>query len=109
MDFCNPFDAAIAAHGPAAVFLLDREGKLRLAPRWSRDTWGRHGADRGRDEAWLLLRDPGTTYVILAYATGAWLLDDHPRLEVRRFPDEAAARAAWAALGRPPVDPEAWS
>lgn len=108
MDFCSPYDAALAASGPPAIFLPDREGLLRFDAEWTRGAWGRLDSPPSRDPAWFLLRDHGTGFVALAYTTGRSLLTEHPRMDARAYPTRAEADAARAAFGRPPLAAEPW-
>jgi len=107
--FCSPFDATLASDGPAAVFLLDREGLLRFDAEWTRDAWGRHPGPHERGVFWTLVRDRASGFVQRVLVTGRDLLREHPRLEARTFDDADAAEAALRALGRPPIAEEPWS
>ena len=97
--FCSPFDDALAHSGPAAVFLLDPEGALRFQPNWTRDAWSRSGGPHEHGWRWVLLRDQGSGFVLLALATSPTLLDSHPRFDVRQFVNredaEAVRRSFW--------------
>jgi hypothetical protein len=106
--FCSDFDARLAHEGPAAVFLPDREGLLRFDAEWTRDAWERHPGPHPRAEAWTLLRDRDTRYVMLALVTAPTLLPDHPRMDVRAFPSRATAEAARDTLGQPPLATDPW-
>jgi len=108
MVFCSDFDAALAAAGPAAVFLPDREGLLRFDAEWTRGAWGRLPGEHPRAPAWGLLRDRDTGFVLLVYTTARSLLAEHPRMDVQTFDSRAQADAARAAFGHPPVAREAW-
>lgn len=108
MEFCSPFDEALATTGPAAIFLPDREGLMRFEPSWTRDCWGRASGPHAYGRTWLLARDRASGFVQLVLATSPTLLVDHPRLDLRVFPDLEAARAALVALGDPPVVAEGW-
>jgi len=111
MDFCSPFDAALAAHGPPAVFLPDREGLLRFDAEWTRDAWGRQPGPHAHGHAWTLLRDRDTGFVLLALVTSPTLIpapDGHARMDVRAYPTAAQAIAAREAFGQPPLCAEAW-
>ncbi|MEM6926509.1 MAG: hypothetical protein AAF602_06250 [Myxococcota bacterium] len=107
--FCSPFDETLAREGPAAVFLLDREGLLRFDAEWTRDAWGRHPGPHERRETWVLARDRASGFVQRVMITGPTLLDDHPRLEARAYPDATSATRALDAIGRPPIAREPWS
>lgn len=106
--FCNDFDEALARSGPAAVFLLDQEGRLRFDADWTRDAWGREPGPHEHGWVWRLLRDRGTGFVTLVLVTSPTLIQAHPRADIRSYADEAEARAARAAFGRPPLTREAW-
>ena len=107
--FCGPFDRALAERGVPAVFLVDVEGMLRFDADWTRDAWHRAGGRVLRPGcSWVLARDRASGYVLPVLVTSPDLLADHPRLDVRHFPDHATAAAALAALGRPPVRGEPW-
>jgi len=106
--FCSPFDETLAREGPAAIFLLDREGRLRFDAEWTRDAWGRHPGPHDRHHVWALVRDRATGFVQRVLITGRALLDDHPRLDARTYPDADAALAALGGLGSPPVVSEPW-
>ncbi len=106
--FCNPFDASLADRGPAAVFLPDREGLLRFDETWTRDCWGRAPGPHAPGDAWTLMRDRATGYVMLALVTSPTLLVTHPRLEIRQHTTQAAAEAERATYGTPPIARDAW-
>lgn len=106
--FCNPFDEALAADGPAAIFLFDRQGFLRFDPTWTRDAWGREEGPHAHDPVWLLLRDHGTGFVTMAWVTSRTLVPSWPRADVRAYDTREAAEAARAAFGTPPLCAEAW-
>ena len=108
-SFCSPFDETLAREGPAAVFLLDREGLLRFDAEWTRDCWGRHPGPHDKQLCWALVRDRASGFVQQVLITSPTLLEGHPRLEAIRYPDADAARAALRALGRPPLVEEPWS
>jgi hypothetical protein len=108
MDYCSPYDEALAASGAPAIFLPDREGLLRFDAEWTRGAWGRLEAAPARDPAWFLLRDRGTGFVALAYTTARGLLAEHPRMDTRAFATRAEAEAARAAFGRPPLASDPW-
>lgn len=108
MTFCTDFDERLANEGPGAIFLPDREGLLRFDAEWTRGAWGRHPGPHAVEPAWFLLRDHGTGFVVLAYASRRGLLADHPRMDVRGYPTLDAATAARAALGHPPICKDAW-
>lgn len=106
--FCSPFDERLAASGPPAVFLVDPEGRLRFDPEWTRDAWGRCAEAGPVQWCWALARDADSGYVQLVMVTSPDLLRAHPRMTFRAFPTEEEARAALAAVGRPPVATEPW-
>lgn len=108
MVFCSDFDAALAAAGPGAIFLPDREGLLRFDAEWTRGAWGRCPGEHARAPAWALLRDHDTGFVLLVYTTARTLLTEHPRMSVRLFEARASAEQARSAFGHPPISPEAW-
>jgi hypothetical protein len=105
---CNPFDHALLAAGPPAVFLFDKKGELRFDATWTRDAWGRAPGPHERGEVWLLLRDHGTGFISLVLVTSETLIIEHPRADVRRFATREEAEAARSAFGTPPVCREAW-
>lgn len=108
-EFCGPFDRALASAAVPAVFLVDTDGLLRFDADWTRDAWQRAGDVTLRwGQTWSLARDRASGYVLLVMATSPDLLAHHPRLDVRAYPDHAAARAALDALGRPPIASEPW-
>lgn len=117
-EYCNPYDAALAAHGPACVFLRDPEGRFRFDAEWTRDAWGR-AADRAaalgvsaelpaHSPVWALARDNDSGYVQIVLATSPDLLHHHPRLAFRVYPSFHDAEQALVALGRPPLAVEPW-
>ena len=106
--FCSPFDDALAEQGPPAVFLLDREGDWRFAPNWTRDAWNGTGEGGLHHARWVLARDRDSGFVQMLLCTGTLLLREHPRHDLRHYETEAAARAARAAYGSPPVSRESW-
>jgi hypothetical protein len=105
---CNPFDEALLASGPPAVFLFDKKGELRFDVTWTRDAYGRSPGPHERGAAWLLLRDEGTGFVTLAFVSSPTLITEHPRAQVRRFESLEAAVEARAACGHPPVRRVPW-
>ncbi|MBX2797842.1 MAG: hypothetical protein KTR31_09245 [Myxococcales bacterium] len=108
-EFCSPFDRALAHDGPPAVFLVDREGRLRMDPEWTRDAWGRHPMAEGPlVPTWCLARDRDSGFVMLVFTTSATLLHEHPRLDVRTFADAASAHAALDLLGIPAIRRDPW-
>jgi hypothetical protein len=102
LEFCTVFDERLAHEGPPAVFLIDPEGNLRFDSEWTRDAYVRHTPARLL-WCWALARDRGTGHVQLVLATAPGLLADHPRLDVRTFPDHPTAEAALQRIGRPPI------
>ena len=108
MDFCDPFDRALAETGPPCIFLPDREGFLRFDADWSRDCWTRSEAPLAPGWRWVLLRDADTGFVQLILATAANLLVAHPRGQVRSFAELEDALAAVQAFGRPPLAEQPW-
>lgn len=108
MEHCNPFDAQLAADGPAAVFLFDRHDVLRFDATWTRDAWGRSPGPHAPGAVWLLLRDHLTGFVQLVFVTSPTLVTSWPRADVRVFATHAEAAAARAAFGAPPVCKEPW-
>lgn len=108
MEFATPFDDALARTGPAAVFLPDREGKLRFSTEWTLEAWERAVGALDHGLVWVLARDHDTGYVNLALCTSPALLHAHPKADIRRFDTVDAAVAAREAIGRPYVAREAW-
>ncbi len=108
MSFCSPFDAALAQHGPAAVFLLDTDGLLRFEATWTRDAWGRAPGPHALTPTWLLARDLDSGFVWIVFVTSDTLLAEHPRLDLEAVADFAAAEAAVEALGSPPMKTTPW-
>jgi hypothetical protein len=108
MEFCSPFDEKMAQSGPAAVFLLDREGLLRFHSTWTRDAWGRASGPHLSGWSWVLLRDRGSGFVQLALVTSPTLVRSHPRADVRTYDSYEAACAARSELGNPPLSMESW-
>ncbi len=105
--FKTPFDEAMADVGPPAVFVRDPAGSWKLEATWTRDAWGRVPAPV-RERVHAVLRDRATGMLVPILATGAGLFDDHPRLEVRTFQDEAAMWAFYVGAGSPPIDRSPW-
>jgi hypothetical protein len=109
MQYCNPFDEALARDGAPAIFLRDREGMLRFDETWTRHAWGREAGPHAHGWTWLLLRDRATGYVTVVLATSPTLMPSHPRCDVREVADRDAAEAQLAAYGSPPIcDEAAW-
>jgi hypothetical protein len=109
MEFCSPFDEELARSGPAAIFVLNTSGQWRLGPDLTRDGRGRHPEPPALDPAFALFRDRTTGLVTWFYVTARALLEGHPRGDARFYPTEEEARAALAAIGPMPVDPEPWA
>ncbi len=108
MEFCSPFDEALAHTGPAAIFVPDQEGLLRFAPSWTRDAWGRAPGPHTPGWTWLLARDAGSGFVQLVLVSSPTLLVEHPRLDLRAYASGAAAVEARALWGSPPVAEAPW-
>ena len=108
MEFASAFDEALASGGPAALFLPDREGKLRFDVDRTRDCWERAPGPHSLCHVWLLLRDHDTGFVNLVLATSPSLLVVHPRADVRSYADRESADLARTSIGTPPVSREAW-
>lgn len=108
--FCDHFDRHLAEAGPPALFVLNAKDELRIAPDRTRDAWQRLPAAPGGgvrpppyQVCHCLLRDRATGWVQYVLATAWELVQDHPRAEVERYPDQASALAALAALGPLPL------
>jgi hypothetical protein len=108
VEFCNPFDEALAHGGPAGVFLYDRRGMLRFDDMRTRDAWGRAPGPHAHRWTWLLMRDHGTHFVSLVLVTSPTLVQAHPRADLRVFDALEDAVAARAAFGEPPLCSEPW-
>lgn len=108
MEYASPFDEALAAQGPPAVFLQDRHGKWRLHGEWTRAALNRDPGPHAFGWTWSLMRDPTTGYVVIVLSTSPTLLRGHPRMACRVVGSLEEARAFCAALGPTPVDPEPW-
>ncbi len=108
MEFCSPFDEAMAHNGPAGVFLRDREGLFRFDSTWTRDAWGRAAGPHRSGWCWLLLRDRTSGYVQLLLVTSPTLLTAHPRADVASYDSLEVASATRAKFGAPPISAEPW-
>jgi len=108
MEFCSPFDEALARSGPASIFLVDRAGAMRFHSTWTRDAWGRAPGPHRSGWCWVLLRDRASGYVQLVLVTSPTLMTAHPRADLRIFESRDEAAAARAAFGTPPVSMDAW-
>ncbi len=108
MEFCSPFDEAMAHTGPASVFLLDRTGALRCDPTWTRDAWGRAPGPHEPGWRWVLLRDHGTGFVQLILVTSPTLIASHPRADVRPFASFEEASRVRQAYGHPAIAVAGW-
>ncbi|MBN2797896.1 MAG: hypothetical protein JXX28_02000 [Deltaproteobacteria bacterium] len=106
--FCDPFDEALAARGPASVFLFDQEGLLRFDANWTRDAWTRTDGLLPHGWSWRVLRDRDTGFVQVVLATSPLLLVSHPRADVRGFDLLDEAMAVRDQFGSPPVSREPW-
>jgi hypothetical protein len=106
--FATAFDEALAHRGPPAVFLPDREGRLRFDADWTRDCWERAEGTLDAGWSWVLLRDRATGFVNLLLVTSPGLLVAHPRGDVRTHPSRELADAELLAFGRPPVARAPW-
>ena len=102
--FCSPFDEALAHRGPPAVFLTDREGRLRFDAQWTRDAYGRHPGPHEAGWVWIVATDRASGFALLVLSTAVDLLQGHPRLDLVPFREVDRAREALAALGHPPID-----
>lgn len=110
IPFRSAFDARLAQSGPPAVFIVDAEGELRLDPFKTRDGWSRLSSDMSPafHPCHCLYRDRATGYVQYVLVTSPSLYLDHPRAQVRRYPDQAAALRALQALPHPPIVLNPW-
>lgn len=108
VTFCNPFDETLAALGPPALFLPDREGLLRFDESWTRDAWGRCPGPHALDPRWALVRDHATGFVTLLLTTSPTLVEGWPRADVRLFATREEAEAARKALGPLPMATQPW-
>jgi hypothetical protein len=108
VDFCDRFDEAVAAGGPPALFTVDARGQLRLDPNRTRDAWARAEGAPAPGTCHCLFRDRPTGWVQYVLATSPDLVLEHPRADVARYPDEAAALQALAGLGGLPVYRGEW-
>jgi hypothetical protein len=108
MEFCSPFDKALAHTGPAAVFLIDRGGELRSDATWTRDAWGRAPGPHEPGWRWLLLRDHGSGFVQLILVTSPTLIVTHPRADVRAFESFEAASEVRQTYGHPAIAKAGW-
>lgn len=102
LEFCDPFDAALAAVLPA-IFTVDADGRLRLDADRSRDAWARCAGPPGFEPCDCLFRDRATGWVQYALVTSPALCEAHPRADIARYPSVEAALEALSRLGRPPV------
>lgn len=116
LGFCDHFDARLAEAGLPALFVVNGNGELRLADDRTRDAWQRLPQDDGglaipppRAVTHCLFRDRATGWVQYVLATSPALYADHPRADVREYPDQAAALQALAALGAIPLRRTPWS
>jgi hypothetical protein len=103
VPFSDAFDRSVAVYGPAALFTIGPRGQLRLALNRSRDQGKRAAPVREKAPCHCLFRDRTTGYVQYVLATSPALCAEHPRADIRRYPDQRAALDALDALGRPPV------
>ena len=94
MEFASAFDEALAADGPPAVFVPDREEKLRFDAEWTRDCWERAERPLAVGRVWALVRDRDSGFVNLLLVTSPGLLLTHPRGDVRIYADLPAALEA---------------
>lgn len=101
LSFCDAWDRDLAENGPAAIFLIDPDGELRLSADRSRDAWRHAPGPHEKAPCHCLMRDGATGHVHYVLSTSPTLVLKHPRLQATRYPDQDAALAALAALGRP--------
>lgn len=107
--FRDPFDQRLSEQGPPAVFTANAAGELGLDLPRTRDAWSRLSLPPTEIEAChCLFRDRATGFVQYILVTSPALLREHPRAQVRRYPDPASALQALAALGRPPMALVPW-
>ena len=103
LSFRDPFDRALAEEGPPAMFTVNAKGELNLDPFRTRDAWSALRAPPTYAVCHCLYRDRATRWVQYILVTSAALCEAHPRADITRYPDQPAALAALAALGRPPL------
>lgn len=108
MEFCSPFDEALAHQGPPGVFLRDHKDTWRFVADWTRDAWGRAPGPHEHGWRFLLMRDHATRFVTLALVTSPTLIEEHPRADVRAYATLEEAEAARAELGAVPVAEGDW-
>ena len=103
IPFRDAFDATQAAEGPPAVFTVDAEGEIKVDLDRTRDGWQRLAERPTYGVCHCLFRDRATGFVQYVLMTSPDFCTDHPRADITRYPDQPAALAALAALGRPPI------
>jgi len=101
LNFCSPFDAALAEMGPPAIFQIDRDGEWRFEPEWTRDVWERSPGPHRKGTVYVVLRDSDTSFLSLLMVTSPDLLTSHPRGEVRIYPSFDEALQARERVGPP--------
>jgi hypothetical protein len=105
-EFVHTFDHTVAVSGPPCVFLLTIEDAWRVEPDLSRDGWVRLDRVPERNPGYGLMRDRATGWVTRIYCTGRDLFLNHPRVDVEWFETGADMRAAYAAIGPLPLQPD---
>ena len=103
LPWASPFDRALAQSGPPAVFTVDADGAMRLAPNRTRDAWNRGAGTPHFERCDCLYRDRATGWVQYVLVTSPGLCASHPRADIVRFPSQDDALRALEALGRLPL------
>ncbi len=103
MQMRSRFDELLLAQGPPAVFSIDAKGRMGLDEMRTREHYNRVTSPPRFGHCHCLYRDRVTGFVQYLLVTSPDLCTEHPRADVRRFDDEAAAMQFLAGLGDPPI------
>jgi hypothetical protein len=107
--FRSELDRRMALQGPAAIFTLDARGQLQFDAARTRDSWDRLEDEMARIDGVklapcpCLFRDRETGWVQFVFSTSEQLCGEHPRADIRVFPDTQTALQELQSLGVPPV------